>query len=83
MAKREYDCGCEILIYEDGSAQPEIVYCRMHASAEMMEKALRQIKEEVEGRARMHQCMGFHCSECAPAQVAETAGEALRMAGEE
>lgn len=81
--KREMECGCEILVYEDGSAQPEIVYCRPHAAAETMKKALIDLKVKIESRAREHQCMGFHCSQCAPAELAEMAGDALHMAGEE
>jgi hypothetical protein len=81
MKKREIECGCEILIYEDGSAAPEVVYCRLHASAETMSTALAEIRQTVEARACEHACKGIHCSRCGPAEVAEIARKALEIAG--
>lgn len=81
MKKREIECGCEILIYEDGSAAPEVVYCRLHAAAETMKNALSEIRETVEARAREHACKGIHCSQCAPAEIGEIALKALETAG--
>lgn len=79
--KREFECGCEILVYEDGSAAPEIVYCRLHAAAETMRNALSEIRETTEARACEHACKGLHCSRCAPAEIAEMARKALEAAG--
>lgn len=81
MIKREIECGCEILVYEDGSAAPEVVYCRLHASVEILKDALIEIREGVEGRAREHACAGIHCSTCQPAQVGDVATQALEKAG--
>lgn len=79
--KRELECGCEILVYEDGSAAPEVVYCQLHAAAGVMKDALVEIREGVEGRAAEHPCNGYHCSHCAPAMVAGVAQKALETAG--
>lgn len=81
MKKREIECGCEILIYEDGSAAPEVVYCQLHAAAETLKNALVEIREGVEGRAAEHACKGYHCSRCAPAIVVHVAQKALETAG--
>jgi hypothetical protein len=79
--KRELECGCEILVYEDGSAAPEVVYCRLHTAAQIMNDALSEIRETVEARAAEHACVGFHCSRCAPAEIADIARKALEAAG--
>lgn len=79
--KRELECGCEILVYEDGSAAPEVVYCRLHAAAETMKEALVEIHEVVEARAAEHDCKGYHCSRCCPAEVSGVAQKALEAAG--
>lgn len=81
MIKREIECGCEILIYDDGSAAPEVVYCQLHASATVMKDALVEIREGVEARAQEHSCKGYHCSTCAPALVSHVALKALEAAG--
>jgi hypothetical protein len=79
--KREIECGCEILVYEDGSGAPEVVFCQLHAAAQVMRDALAEIREGVEARAAEHACMGIHCSRCAPGEVAEIARKALEAAG--
>lgn len=81
MIKHEIECGCEMLVYQDGSAPPEVVFCQLHAAAEPMKKALQEIKEGLEGRSREHPCMGFHCSTCAPVEFAGIADSALEKAG--
>ena len=82
MKKREIECGCEILIYEDGSAAPEVVYCQLHAAAAHMKLALEEIRDGVEARASEHDCKGLHCSRCYPAMWAHVAQKALKAAGE-
>lgn len=81
--KRELECGCEILVYEDGSAAPEVVYCQLHAAAETMKKTLSELRTTIESRAQQHSCMGYHCSLCAPAELSAWAADALHIAGEE
>lgn len=41
--KTELECGCEILVYGDGSASPEVVYCDDH-DAKRLADALDRIK---------------------------------------
>jgi hypothetical protein len=44
MKKQEMGCGCEILIYEDESAEPEIVYCHLHDAADDLRAALTALR---------------------------------------
>lgn len=79
--KREIECGCEILVYEDGSAAPEVVMCRLHSSAEVMKDALVELRQMIEGNAQEHSCKGYHCSRCYPALLSDVARKALETAG--
>lgn len=81
MIKREIECGCEILVYEDGSAAPEVVQCRLHASAAILKDALNEVRDAIEARAREHACMGYHCSTCGPSELIGVADKALEVAG--
>lgn len=42
--KTELECGCEILVYGDGSASPEVVYCDGH-DAQRLRDAIDRIKQ--------------------------------------
>lgn len=81
MIKQELECGCEMLVYQDGSAAPEVAFCQLHRGAQAMRDALLEIREGVEARAREHACRGYHCSTCAPALVSSIAYKALETAG--
>lgn len=83
MIKQELECGCEMLIYEDDSATPEVAFCVLHANAKAMRDALIEIRDSLGNRACQHDCMGYHCSTCSPVDLIEKATDAIRLAGPE
>jgi len=80
MLKKEMECGCEMLIYEDGSAEPEINFCTLHRNARATLDVLIEIRDSMGNRARQHECMGYHCSTCSPVDLIEKASEAIALA---
>jgi len=81
MKKQEMECGCEMLMYEDGSADPEINYCTLHGNAQATLDVLIEIRDSLGSRARQHECMGYHCSTCSPVDLIEKASAAITQAG--
>jgi hypothetical protein len=83
MIRQELECGCEMLIYQDGSAAPEVAFCSLHANAKATRDVLIEIRDSLGNRARQHECMGYHCSTCSPVDLIEMATDAIRLSGAE
>lgn len=83
MIKQELECGCEMLIYEDGSAAPEMALCLLHQHAQATRDALVEIRDSLGNRARQHECMGYHCSTCSPVDLIELATNAINLSMKE
>lgn len=80
MQKQELECGCEMLIYEDGSAAPEVNFCLLHRNAQATLDTLTEIRDSMGNRAHQHACMGYHCSACYPGDLIEQATNAINLA---
>lgn len=80
MLKQELECGCEMLVYQDGSATPEVNFCILHRNAQAMLETLTEIRDTLGNRAHQHACMGYHCSQCYPGDLIEKADAAINLA---
>ena len=80
MLKQELECGCEMLIYQDGSGDPEVAFCLLHRTAQATLDTLTEIRDTLGGRAHRHECMGYQCSACSPVDLIEQATNAINLA---
>lgn len=70
-----------MLVYEDGSLEPEVAFCLLHRNAQALLEVLTEIRDSLGDRARQHECMGYHCSTCSPVDLIEKASVAITQAG--